>query len=347
MDAVRRPQNSAHAFLRVGSGGAAYTSQKSERFGKEKTCMKKRIFAALASIALLSGCADVTELGDRALIQAAAVDCDDSGYHVSCLLFSSGGSGGDTIDASQENVIKVTGDGDTLAQAFDNVSLIDGKKLYLSEMKLLVLGSGFTNRDLSSAANTLFYDMGCSLNMPVCCADRAEMLTDLRFTEGITSAEKPLDMMKNAYREGVSPDATLLDLMCGIESGRSVLIPMFVKAENGFGQTSDDSGKTAALAGTRLVKDGVLSDYYDSEKTAGLMLLSGETDRMTLYFRYEGEEQTCEAYRIKTRPVKQQSGQVISVSARFRGRNGAELSEEMKQAALNRLTDIVKGALLA
>ncbi len=307
--------------------------------------MKKLFAAILPAIMLLSGCADVTELGDRAIIQASAVDCDGGGYHVSCLLFSSGGSGGDTIDASLENVIKVTGDGDTLAEAFDNVSLIDGKEIYLSEMKLLVLGNGFSQRDISDVANTLFYDMGCSLNMPVCCADRAEMLTDLRFTEGITSAEKPLDMMKNACREGVSPDTTLLDLICGIESGNSVMLPLFVQTENGFGQTSSDDGKTAELAGARLVKDGRLSDYYNSEKTAGLMLLSGESSKITLYFLHEGKEQTCEAYAIKTKPIIQPDGEVIKVTARFRGRNGAKLSEEMKQSALMELTEIVRAAM--
>lgn len=294
---------------------------------------------------LLTGCTDHTEIGDRAIIQVAAIDCSDSGYHVSAMLFSSGGGSGDTIDASLDNVIKVTGDGATVAEAFDNISLIDGKEIYLSEMKLLVLGNGFLHRDIAPVLNTLFYDMRCSLNMPVCCADNAETLTDLRFTEGITAAEKPLDMMKNANREGVSPNTLLLDVLCGIESGKPVLLPMFAETENGFGMTADDEGKTAVLVGTRTVAKGRLAEFNDREKTVGLMLLSGETDRINVNFFHDGTEQTCEAYGIRTEIVPQLDGNAVRVTARFRGRNGAKLSDQMKESALSALTELVKAAM--
>lgn len=67
--------------------------------------MKKLALIIIGTL-LLTGCeADMTELGNRAIIQAAAIDFNGN-YRVSALLFSGGGSGGDTIDASQENVIK-------------------------------------------------------------------------------------------------------------------------------------------------------------------------------------------------------------------------------------------------
>ena len=68
--------------------------------------MKKTPFLAIIAALLFTGCADATDLGNRAIIQAAAIDFDN-GYRVSALLFSSGGAGSDVIDASQENVIKV------------------------------------------------------------------------------------------------------------------------------------------------------------------------------------------------------------------------------------------------
>ena len=45
---------------------------------------------------------------------------------------------------------------------------------------------------LTDALGMLYSEMKCSLNMPVCCADNAEEITELHFTEGITSAEKPV-----------------------------------------------------------------------------------------------------------------------------------------------------------
>ena len=159
----------------------------------------KKIIPIIAAMLLLTGCSDNTELGDRAIIQAAAIDFDRGEYRVSALLFSSGGGGGDTIDASQDNVIKVSGSGKTLAEAIDNISLIDGKEIYMSETKLLILGGGFADISALPALNTLYYDMRCSLNMPVCFSEDAELLTDLHFKEGITAAEKPLSMIEYAY----------------------------------------------------------------------------------------------------------------------------------------------------
>lgn len=306
----------------------------------------RNLFAALLAVTtlFLTGCTDNTELGSRAIIEAAAIDCDQNGYTVSALLFSAKGSGG-TIDASEENVIKVSGSGKTLAEAFDNISLIDGKEIYLSEIKLIILGGGFENREVLSTLNTLFYDMRCSLKTPVCCARKAEFLTDLHFTEGITSAEKPLDMIKNAYNKGVSPKPMLLDILCGAESGESVLIPLFEETENGYGMTTDESGKTAVLSGSRYIEAGYLSGSFGSEITAGLMLLTGEADRADVNFFYRNTEQTCEAYSIKVNLSGVGDNAQAEVTARFCGRNGAALSQQMQEAAKSALQARVEAAL--
>ena len=306
----------------------------------------RKALAILSVIAalFLTACADSTQLGERAIIQAAAVDYDGS-YRVSALLFSSGGSGGNTIDASQDNVIKVTGEGETLAEAIDNISLIDGKRIYMCETKLLILGGGFEEISAMEALNTLYYDMRCSLNMPVCCAEKAEFLTDLQFTEGVTSAEKPLSMIENAYRMGVSPKTTLLDLLAENQGGEPSLIPQFKLSENGRGMTSSDDGKTAVLCGSRQMQNGLLSENYNEAKTAGLMLVYGKSDRMTLNYVFQNSEKTCEAYGIKVRSEPIARGSSLVVTAKFRTRNGGELPEAERKTALKELSRIVGDSL--
>lgn len=305
--------------------------------------MKTMITAAIAAagIMLLSGC-EATELGGRAIIQAAAVDYAEGEYTVSALLFSSGGGSGGEIDPSNDNVIKVTGTGETFAQAVDDISLIDGKEIYMSENRLLILGSGFTNTDISPLLETLARDMRCSLNMLVCYADDPELLTDLRFTEGITAAEKPTDMIENAYKAGSAPRAYLLDLLNDTAADRETLLPMFTAEENGFGATADDSGMTAVISGSRVLSGGRLSKRLDSTETKGAMLLSGSTDRVLLTFEHAGTEHSCEAYCIKTKRLD--TGE-IRVSAKLRRRNGSPLPEELKTAALAELEDIIMAAL--
>ena len=305
--------------------------------------MRKILLCAMIfAAAVFSGCADQTDLGNRAIIQACAVDFDGE-YRVSALLFSSGGSGSDTIDASQENVIKVVGKGKTLAGAIDSISLIDGKKIYMSETKLLILGGGFAEKTAADALNTLYYDLKCSLNMPVCCAENAEFLTDLQFTEGITSAEKPLSMIENAYELGVSPKTTLLDIFADFAAERPSLIPMFAETENGRGMTSAEDGKTAVLSGARYLDGGKLARIFDEKQTVSLLLKSGKTNRVFLNYSFNNEDKTCEAYSIKISRDSQVYPRSLNISARFRSRTGGKLPEEERGAAYQALVRAVRG----
>lgn len=301
----------------------------------------KKLVLIIACLSLLTGCeADMTELGNRAIIQAAAIDFNGN-YRVSALLFSGGGSGGDTIDASQENVIKVSGEGETLAEAIDNISLIDGKKLYMSETKLLILGSGFEKVSAEDVLETLYFDMRCSLNMPVCCAESAEFLTDLQFTEGITSAEKPLALIENAHRMGVSPKTTLLDLLADSAGGKASLLPRLAPVRNGRGMTSAEDGKTAVLNGSRYMKSGKLNGYYNGKETAALMLMSKKSDKIMLNYLHNDTEQTCEAYSVRVVP----DGKNWRVSAKFRTRNGGSLPESEQRSALSALTELISAVV--
>lgn len=282
---------------------------------------------------LLCGCSDTTELGNRAIIQAVAIDYDGL-YNVSALLFS---SGGDKIDASLENAIKVSGSGKTLTEAIDNISLADGKKLYMSETKLLILGGGFERTDVFPALNALYYDLRCSLNMPVCCAESADLITDMHFSEGMTSAEKPLSMLENASSLGVSPKTTLLDLLADNAAGKPSLIPLFVPDKNGRGMT--ESGDTISLAGTRYLKNGKLYDYFDQNKTISLMISQNKIKTLSLNFRFGDTEKTCLAYDITS--DLNEDGSKYTVSAKFKNKNGTSLSEEEETAALRELSKII------
>lgn len=299
------------------------------------------ILLMLIMCTVCAGCADITELGDRAIIQLAAIDHEDGQYRLSALLFSAGGSGG-TIDATKSNVIKVTGSGKTLGEAVKELSLTDGKDIYMSESKLLVFGSGFEDADIISVLNMLYRDMRCSLNTPICCAERAELLTDMEFTEGMTSAEKPYSMILNAYLTGVSPYTTLLDVLADDMGGRKTLIPSFAEGKNGSGMTTDKDGRTVVLDGARLIVDGKLGIHADNEETSGFMLLSEGADGMPLNYMLDEGELTCEAYNIK---VEQDDKGYPKIEASFRTRTGQKLTEEQEQQARKELDSMARAGL--
>lgn len=304
--------------------------------------MKRALMALMIPLAmiLLTGC-EATELGRRAIIQAAAVDYADGEYTVSALMFSSGGGSGE-IDAADENVIKVTGKGATFPAALDDISLIDGKDIFFNENKLLVIGGGFSGADLTPVLEVLARELRCSLNMLVCSSDDPDLLTDLHFTEGITSAEKPVSMIENAYRAGISPKTCLLDLLNGTAAGKSVLLPQFVYSENGYGMTPDEYGATAVLNGSRVFSEGKLGRRLDTVETTGAMLLAGNTDSTQLAFFHGGKEVSCEAYNIRMKRLPDGN---ISLSARLRRRNGEALPKELRSAAMEELNYLITAAL--
>lgn len=296
-----------------------------------------KISAVIIAGILLTGCRN-TELGNRAIVQAAAVDYSQGEYTVSALLFSSGGGSGGEIDPSNENVIKITGTGETFSQAIEDISLTDGKKLFFSENRLLVLGNGFMDADVAPMLKTLTEELRCSPDMLVCCCDDPELLTDLKFTEGLTAAEKPSDMIKNAYESGSAPKAVLLDMINNTASGKDMLLPMFSPEENGYGTTADESGLSAVISGSRRLSGGRLSERLDNNRTKRELILSGETDKTTLSFSHGGLEHTVSAYGIK---AARSEGKTI-ISARFKGINGKKLPEEIKTAALNELKKMLE-----
>lgn len=303
--------------------------------------MKKYLAAlGLLSAALLTGCS-ATELGERAIIQAAAVDYDGE-YVVSALLFSSGGGSGELVNAADENVIKVTGRGNTFAEAVDDISLVDGKEIFMSENRLLVIGSGFEDTDFTPVLETLSRDMRCSLNMLICTADDPEILTDMHFKEGLTSAEKPVSMIETAWAAGSSPRAYLLDLLNDAAAGRKTLLPMFRETRNGYGMTDGENGETAELCGSRYLGGGTLSEPFTPDETAGLLLLSGESDRVLLNFTHGGRELSVEAYSVKIKDDRD-GGKVLS--AKLRRRNGESLPGELREAAMAELYSVVRAGI--
>lgn len=295
-------------------------------------------------IVFLSGCTDSTELGNRAIIQAAAVDYDGK-YRVTAMLFSSGGSGSDKIDASQENVIRVEGKGETLAAAIDDISLIDGKRIYMCETKLLILGSGFEHTTALDSLKTLYFDMRCSLNMPVCCVKSGEKASDIiniKFTEGMTAADKPLSLIENAHEMGISPKTTLLDLLADNAGRRTSLLPTLSISKNGSGMTTDNDGATAVLIGSRYFTNGVLCGEFNAEKTLALMVLSERSHHIMLNYQYNDEERTCEAYNITVADDPEHGSNAKRITAKFRTRGGGCLSSDERKAALSSLTAVIE-----
>lgn len=264
------------------------------RARKGELRMKKFLLLFAGALMLLSGCS-TSEIGERAIIQAAAVDYDGE-YIVSALLFSSGGGSGELVNAADENVIKVTGRGSTFTEAVDDISLVDGKEIFMSENRLLILGAGVRGNRLHSGAGNALPGHALFAEHAGVHRRRSRDTDRPSFQGGSDRRREPVSMIENAYSSGSSPRAYLLDLLNDAAAGRETLLPRFRGTQNGYGMTDGDSGETAELYGSRLLSGGRLSAPLDPEETAGALLVTGESGRTLLNFTHAGRELGCEAY---------------------------------------------------
>ena len=110
--------------------------------------MKKIITLILITCFCLTGCSYI-ELNDLAIANALGIDYKDGNYEIVLQILDLQQSGEGT---SQTKTILYESKGETITQAFRNVSLSYPKMLYLGHLKLVVLGESI----LESKVDNLF-----------------------------------------------------------------------------------------------------------------------------------------------------------------------------------------------
>ena len=108
--------------------------------------MKKIIILLLISISTLTGCSYI-ELNDLAIANALGIDFIDGKYQITAQILDLQQSNEGT---SQTKTIIYEAKGETITEAFRNVSLSYPKMLYLSHLKLVILGNSILESDIDS-----------------------------------------------------------------------------------------------------------------------------------------------------------------------------------------------------
>ena len=108
--------------------------------------MKKIIIMLVIFVFTLTGCSYI-ELNDLAIANALGIDYKDGNYEITAQILDLQQSGEGT---SQTKTIIYEAKGETITEAFRNVSLSYPKMLYLSHLKLVVLGESIMESDIDS-----------------------------------------------------------------------------------------------------------------------------------------------------------------------------------------------------
>lgn len=254
--------------------------------------MRKLLAASIVLfITLLGGCTKITELSERAIVQAVGIDCGDNGYRATVQYFSQGGSGGENqLDSSESNVLKGTGEGRTLYDALRACNLRGGKSMMFSENQIIIIGDGFSEEELLPILIDMYRVYRCSADTLVCASEgTAEELLDIRFKEGITSTDKLKKLIENASETGNTMRVTLFTAVSDLlDTQGSTFLPLFKITETPTDVTKDSENsedgkeKTAEFGGGVVVKDGMLSSEVSITAAQGIQLLRNQVESMTV-----------------------------------------------------------------
>ena len=255
--------------------------------------MKKavKLIAAVLAAMLLGGCIPHTELDERAIILAIAIDYEEEEYSVTFQYYNPTGLGGQApVDNSQPNVLTASGKGMDVYEALEDASFKCGRELLLGVAQIILIGEKAAD---NSVTDVMDFSKSCFQSHPYMLVavteGKAEDYMQVKFSEGIASTNKLKYLLQNADRYGMVTLPSALDLFIALHTEQqSACLPRLKLNEEEKSDASED-GKSIEISGGVLIKDGKMQDTADMETMKGLYLLGGRLNETTLTFEQEEE----------------------------------------------------------
>ena len=250
-----------------------------------------KLIAAILATAMLGGCIPHTELDERAIILAIAIDYEEEEYNVTFQYYNPTGLGGQApVDNSQPNVLTASGKGMDVYEALEDASFKCGRELLLGVAQIILIGEDAANH---SVTDVMDFSKSCFQSHPYMLVavteGKAEDYMQVKFSEGIASAHKLKYLLQNADRYGMVSLPTALDLFVALRTEQqSACLPRLKLNEDEKSDASED-GKSIEISGGVLIMGGKAQDTEDMETMKGLQLLGGRIDETTLTFEQEDD----------------------------------------------------------
>lgn len=249
--------------------------------------MKRKLFASILCIILLTGCWNRIELDELAIIQAFGLDKDEETGQiiitVQVIRPAALEKNGGTEKSPIENA---TAKGDTVFEAVRNMSMSFDRRSFFAHSKVIILGEelardGITNiidlfarsheiRPLAwiivakgtKAENILGAENGLEEIQGV----YLQHIIEMRTLTSSVSASNVLDFIKRFARKGTQPIAGAMEII------EQPVYPAEKKEKEGM------STKGVKLSGTAVFKDDKLVGYLNNTETRGLNWVTGKIE---------------------------------------------------------------------
>lgn len=294
--------------------------------------MRKTAAALLALAVCLTatGCVPHTELNEKAVVEAVAIDYKDGQYEINLQYYNLSGSGSSTqIDPSKPNVLIAKGSGINVYSALSNVEMNCGRELMLGINQTIIIGREALKQGLEGVLSFAKTYYQSHPNVLICTAeDKASDIIQVKFVEGSVSTQKLKFLFNNAGKLGIVYFPTVTEVFIGLCNREETLyLPMLKVGDTGTDASED--GKEVEVSGGVLIRNNTYFSDLDELATAGLQALSGKVDETSVTVEYEGKKLSLELFDVSTELVPEIIGGelVVSVKTSANGKFMDVLSE--------------------
>ena len=236
-----------------------------------------------------TGCLSSTPLNRQSIVQAIGIDYENGGYTLSFQIFSPSESGGSNIGASADNAKQITSTGKTVSEAMANSVLVQGKRMFTGQNRVIVIGKAAAEQGLLSALGYFGGDPSTSRNAQVLFSQTtASEILGAKGNQGILPAEMLEQIAENAGQHGKVPNAKLFEVLkAADEDDKGVLLPVIAQtAQDSQSESSTeqiDSVSTVHLTqAAAFTKDGFFCGIFDEDESRGALWLLNEMSHTKL-----------------------------------------------------------------
>ena len=165
-------------------------------------------FALLLIVTLLSMNIRSTQLGDRAIVEALGVDYSELGYTVTAQVYNP------TADDNAKSQTKIlSGSGDNIAQAIEDINRKNSKTLYLSHNSFIALGLECASMGIEEVLDFFQNEPQTRPDILMVLTDEAGELIKFTNDENTTPAKSVAEILNKNAQNGTLCDMRLYEIL--------------------------------------------------------------------------------------------------------------------------------------
>lgn len=233
--------------------------------------LKIKFFSCITMISvflsLLNGCTRVNQLHERLIVQGIGVDVIEDGYEITLHVFDDINTG---IDES-EKIEVVTGKGESVLDAFTNVSLKTGREPLYSQNLILVIGLDAAKAGIENIMDFFirYYEARPGVSIFIAQSSAKSIMTS-KYNEQPITAMKISALAGSGDINAKLLESNVVNVTNNLYGNLTDVSIMSIRSENTNDGDNIIADATAVFRGDKLV--GFLDDIH----TRGMLLINGD-----------------------------------------------------------------------